>query len=427
MGIPKKIPTLVGLLLLALFVGVFIVLFERSASSPAKADSLTSPKNIIVTNVTDKSFTVTWTTDTPTTGALSVTGEGTKSQTVFDERDIAGRKDMMESYRTHSATLRNAEPETIYTFSFLSGGKPFRSADSFTVQTGPQLPGSVSLEPAYGTIRTTDNQPAEGALVYLTIDGSQKLSAVTSTNGTWLIPLNLIRAATLSEYLPTKERMTESLTVVHPDGNASATTDTLNDAPVPQMQIGKTYDFRRQQANAVPGQRQEPTAVLGETTQQTQSTSGFPVTIVKPGQNTAVPSNLPLIQGTGVPGNTVAIALGITSPTGGSAVVGGDGIWRFTPTTALNPGKQSVTITSLDTTGNAVAVTHMFDVLKSGTQVLGEATPSATLAPTVSLTPAPTSTLAGQEIPTSGNMLPVLILAFLSLGLMTTGAFIFVK
>ena len=81
-----------------------------------------------------------------------------------------------------------------------------------------------------------------------------------------------------------------------------------------------------------------------------------------------------------------------------------------------------------------VAITHMFEILKSGTQVLGDATPSATLSPTPTIaliaTPSATpeeSTLAAQPVPTSGNELPIIILLALSVGLMIGGGVVLIK
>ncbi len=95
-----------------------------------------------------------------------------------------------------------------------------------------------------------------------------------------------------------------------------------------------------------------------------------------------------------------------------------------------------------------VAITHMFEILKSGTQVLGDATPSATLTPattgtimptptttpesTISATPTatasatPTEALAAQPVPTSGNELPTIILLIISIGLLIGGVLTFI-
>ena len=83
-------------------------------------------------------------------------------------------------------------------------------------------------------------------------------------------------------------------------------------------------------------------------------------------------------------------------------------------------------MTTVDGTGKTVAVTHAFDILKSGTQVLGDATPSGSL----TITPTPTSistesgtesTLSGEEIPTSGYELPTILLVVIGLGLLVSG------
>ncbi len=434
MRFPTKIPTLVGLGLFVLLVGGFIVGFEQLSRLPTLASADITPKNVEVTNVSDTGFTVSWITDSPATGAVAVRNQAQKLDVVFDERDVAGNGDgkSLGKYTTHSVTFRSAGANTSYAMSILSNGKTFTgSAISGPVQTGSTLIGSASDRgPAYGSVTTATGQGAGGALIYLTIEGSQKLSTLVSNRGTWLIPLNLIRSADLTQYLPPKEdRIAEQLTVRLGNEQSSAITDTLNDSPVPEMRLGKSYDFRGQQAFAPNQQQAAPSvttpklaatnpSVLGATTVQTTQ-----VTLTKPAQDAVLSSFIPLVQGTGVPGNVVSIVLGITKPFGGSTKVGTDGIWQYTPSRPLDPGKQSVTITSANISGKPVAITRTFEILKSGTQVLGISTPSASLTPTLPATssPTPTSTLAGQPIPQSGNFLPTLLLLITSIAFITGG------
>jgi hypothetical protein len=272
------------------------------------------------------------------------------------------------------------------------------------------------------------------------------LAAITNTQGAWLIPLNLARTADLSGYLLTLERLSETIRVLYGGEETTAMADTLNDSPVPTMVMGKTYDFRKQQAE-VPGsqplamrdlQETKFQGVLGESA--TSPKGPFHVTLTQPENGAALSSFLPLIAGTGVPDKSVIVTLGLTDPFTGTTKVGSDGLWRYTPTKTLSAGKQSVTITTTDATGRTTALTHTFEILKSGTQVLGEATPSATLAPTPSIgaltptptlfaTPAvtltPTSTLSGEPMPQSGDALPLLVImliagVFVSTGLVLT-------
>lgn len=419
MRFPTKIPTLIALMLLIVLIGGISIASERFFRSSTVASASVQPQNIAISNVTDSSLSVIWSTQSPATGVVELRGPDGKKQVFFDERDTNGKS--VKKYITHSVTGRNLTPDTSYQITILSNGKTFQDNTTGTNRTAQTLPiPTGGLEPAYGTVFTRDNQPAEGALVQLFIEGSQTLSTLVTPSGSWMIPLNLLRTSDTTRYLTTTKRMTETLTVSFDGQKTSAITDTLNDSPVPMMILGKRYDFRKQQAKT--GEEssiaQEFPAVLGD--QTAAKPTSYSVTLVAPAQDSTVPSDLPLIQGTGIPGSTVTITIGINDPTSGTATVGSDGMWRFTPEMALAPGKQSVTITSQDTTGKPIALTHTFEILKSGTQVLGVATPSATLTPTFK--PTPTSTASGKPLPVSGTMLPTIISIFFGALLLTGGA-----
>jgi len=449
MHIPTKIPTIVGILLTILIVGTIVIGSESYFRTVTTASGSIQPANVQITNVSDTAFTVSWTTQLAATGALSVT-TSRKTQVLFDDQDTKNQG----TYTTHSVTFRAAIPDTDYTMTILSNGKKNNNGDvPYQVRTGPALTAaSGNLEPAYGTIVTETNQPVAGALVYITLEGGQTLSTVSKPSGTWLIPLNLVRTKDLTSFLPVIDRMNETIVVRTGTQEINAQSDTLNDSPVPNMIPGKTYDFRKLTAQA-PGQqvalvptpqtKTQSSAVLGTSSTKPANT----VSLVIPAEGTALPTTVPLIQGTGIPGKKVSLVVGITNPVGDTAVVGSDGLWSYTPKKPLAPGKQSVTMTTTNLQNKPVAITHTFEILKSGTQVLGAATPSATLTPTagatVTLTPTPTatvsatvsatpgitpeSTLAAQPVPTSGNELPTILLFLLGAGLMIGGGIIFIQ
>lgn len=407
MRLPTRFPTVVGLVLFLTLVGGFVVGFERLSRGPTVASPSSSPKDVEFTNVSDTSFTVSWTTEAETTAALLVSNKKEKARAYYDERDLSGKPG---KYQTHMVTVRSVTPETTYNVSILSNRN---ENGPYTVRTGPTLPGSTPFEPAFGSVRTTSDEAAAGGIVYLTLRGGQKLSTLVTASGSWLVPLNLTRTEDLRNFIAFNERIDETILVRFDGKEAYAVTDTRNDSPVPEMVLGKTYDFRRQQAEAP-----RPPDVLGATT----------ISLVKPQEGAALTTALPLVQGTGIPGNVVTITLGITSPIGGTSTVGSDGIWRYTPEAPLSPGKQSVTMTTADETNKPVAITHTFEILKSGTQVLGTATPSATPAlPAGGLTPTPTSTLSAEPPPQSGSTLPTIILLILGLGLLTSGTMVLLK
>lgn len=446
---PHKIPTVLGLFLVILIIVLVSFFFEIASRGQIRASASTKPSAVIATNVSDTGFTVTWLTTDPTTGAVTLISPKQKEQTFFDERDLsarptgattsfptAGRK--LGKFVTHSIAIKNLQPNTDYFFKVLSNSKPYLNNDKpYQVRTAPILRSSPNnLEPAYGTVTVATGQPAGGAIVFLTLEGGQTLSSLVNPSGSWLIPLNLARSEDLSQYFPLTERVTENILVRSTSGGASAVTDTLNDSPVPTIVIGKTYDFRKQQAQKsnnkdLAEKKLSSPAILGKETSQ----GAAKVSILSPANGAALTSNLPLIQGTGVADKKVTITVGIQAPTSGTTTVAIDGLWRFTPSKPLSAGKQSVTITTVDAGGKPVAITHVFEILKSGTQVLGEATPSASLSPTatptMSLTPEPTSsatsTLSGEPLPESGTILPALILLILGWGLLTGGAIIMAK
>ncbi len=426
MHTPQKIPTLLGLFTLAGLVVLIIWASESFFRLDTKATTNQKPQNINITNISDEMFTVTWLTPDPATGTVTATPEKGKRLTAFDERDVNGTPG---SYTTHSVTIRGATAQTSYKLSLISQG---RASDLPTITTAPQLSGATGgLEPAYGVIVTATEAPAVGALVYLTLAGGQTLSTLTKPSGSWLIPLSTVRKEDLSAYLPLEERINEEISVYHENQQSFATSDTLNDSPLPQMTIGQSYDFKKIQAKtltatpplAVAIPSTEPT-VLGN---QTYPDKPHKVTIVSPAQNSAVPSFFPNVYGTGIPGKSVTVTIGITRPESATVQVGTDGIWRYKVREAVGIGRQSLTITTVDAYGKPVAITHLFEILKSGTQVLGDATPSATLTPEPTLEPTPEPVTTGEPMPVSGNEIPTILLTLVGLLLLGGGALVVIR
>lgn len=422
----KKIPTVLGILLVFGMVFLFSLAFNRVAPLLSRASPTLAPKNVTFSNIGDASFTISWITAVPTTGAVIIDGNGIG--TLYDERDESKATNTshvdLGSYTVHSVVVRNTKPQTTYHVRILSGDNVYQDGiNPYSVTTGATIAGTgISLEPAFGTVTLPNGQPPPNAIVYLTPQGGQTLSAFVTPSGSWVVPLHLARTADLSNYLTVQNRIDESIIIRTPDGQSDAQTDTLNDNPVPPMVIGKSYDFRKQQAHASPSPLAEAKpAVLGDSTQISQN-----VAITQPAQGAHLTATLPAIQGTGAAGQQVLVIVGITNPQSGVTTVGGDGIWRFTPNVPLSEGKQSVTITTKDINGKTTALTNTFEIFKSGTQVLGDATPSATLTPTLAASPSAESSLAGQPPPTTGDETPTIMLLLLGSVLFVGGTALFI-
>ncbi|MCL4360265.1 Ig-like domain-containing protein [Patescibacteria group bacterium] len=436
-----RIPTIVGLLLVCLIAGIFIFAFNQVTELNSRAAASETPSAIQVANIGDTSFSMTWTTPDAATGQVELSQPGTGNATFFDDRDLAAAtgksvsRTAMARYVTHIVTIRSLNPNTTYSLRIISNGRTYDDSGApYSVRTGPILSEADNgLKPAYGQVNTQDNTPATDALVFVTLDDGSLLGTAVTSNGTWLIPLNVSRTKSLDHYVAAGERLPIAIRVVSGTLETTAMTDSLNASPVPLMVLGKTYDFRKIQAKNsgsplanAPAGGTTP-AVLGAET-QTPTGQNFHVSLTSPAEGAALTGTTPLVEGTGFPGNTVSLVLGITSPVSGSTKVGTDGVWRFTPSTALAEGRQSVTMTTADAAGKPVAITHMFTILKSGSQVLGDATPSATLEPAITATPtAEPTTIAAQPIPTTGTELPTIIMIVMGIGFLASGAVVFLK
>ncbi len=405
---------------------VFSLVYNTLTPLMSRASVSETPKDVVISNISDTTFSVSWITSTPLTGVITVEEIGGTKFTAFDDRDqppsATNTKPTINAYTTHMVTVRSAKPDTTYQVRILSEGKMYQKGNEpYEIRTAPALAGKgTMLEPAFGTVTTATDKPAEGAIIYVTPQNGQVLSTLVTASGSWVIPLHLVRTTNLQDYLAVGDRIEESITVQTADGDATAQTDTLNDNPVPAMVLGKNYDFRKIQAAAP---TQPPLAstvpvVLGDSAPVSGS-----ITLTQPAEGAALSTALPLFTGTGVPNHQILLIIGMTNPYTDTTIVEADGIWRYTPKITLNAGKQSVTMTTTDAQNKPVAITHLFEILKSGTQVLGDATPSATIAPTITIDPTPetTSTLAGEPIPTTGSPLPLIILLLFGCGILVSG------
>lgn len=398
----KKIPTILGLLLLIIGIGGGIYLVEQRTSGPSKATTTSQPQSVQITNITDSSFSITWLTQEVATGFV-IFGLSQKNidQVVFDDRDFDNKP---KPYLTHHVTIRNLNPQTTYFFTIVSGEKKFQEQNKpYSTITATKTENTSLLEPSYGQVVTSQNQPAEGALVILNMPRSLPLSTLVKPSGNWLIPLNIARDASLAAYttssqttIPISIRVYASL-----DQKAEVTTDTKNDSPVPPITIGKTYNFEglqgkkkesQQLAQAEVTKAPEQKPVLGQT-------ASAKVEVISPEEGATFVSTRPLFRGKGIPNKEVAIEITTSKNITGKTTVSTNGLWSWTPQKDIPANKHTVKITTVDENGKTVAIQRNFTVFKSGTQVLGEATPSGTLAPSPTIKISPTISI-GQVSPT---------------------------
>lgn len=405
----RRIPTILALLLLVLGIGGVVSLVQWGPTFFGQEARGNTPKEVHISNVTDSSVTISWLTDGAVDGRVEY-GDDSNKKIKDDDRQVERSEVRLQ---THYVTIRDLAPLTNYSFRIISGGKKFdQDGKPFTLVTGATI---VSLptqsEPAYGKVIGEDNQPAAGAMVYLTIGDSSLLSTLVKPSGEWLIPITTARTADGRSLYKVKPGEQAALTIRSAGGKLTAvTTDVNHYTPLPPITIGNQYDFLAKRKEETVSQNwEEPVVtpqvdeVAGKKTLGT--TASKKVAILVPEDEGALTTTKPLFRGTGISGKTVAITVEST-PQVGVAVVSSDGTWSWSPPQNLEPGNHTVTIRTSDDKGNEIVKAHTFTVLKSGTQVLGEATPSATLTPTPSATPSATPTVKLSPTATPSAKLP---------------------
>jgi len=411
----RRIPTILALLMVFVGIGAIAFSVENFPNIKSQAQPSVVPQEVKITNLSSNGFTISWITEEKTQGFLIFDEEKSLGKTAFDERD---EEKKLGKYFTHYISVKNLVPNSSYYFKIISQSKTFdQNGSPYQVKTAPSFPSfSSPVEPAYGIVLNKDNTPAQGAIVYLTFKGALPLSALTKASGNFLIPLNLIISSDFKGGFIPEEKQEEKIVVrTTADEITTAVTDIKNDSPVPTIILGKSYDFRSQK-----GKESEPLAkqslpqkILGakETAEK--------IEIVFPKENTPLLDSKPLFKGKGIPRNEVIIK--IKSPLLlEKTTVDPNGQWFFRPKEPLSPGKHTITITTKNKEGEEISLSRSFLVLKSGTQVLGEATPSATLTPTITPTPVVLSpTPTSPPTTPSPSLVPgvfTLTVNFLSLG-----------
>lgn len=385
-AVPPKI--LIGVSLLA-SVLLFVFLFAFKAP-PAPSRALALSKHEVV-SLSPNEAGILLQTKEKESGFLQYGLSGKDlSLAAFDVRDLEGKQ---EKHTLHYFVLKNLNPDTIYSYQIVSGNRPVtvNGRSVFELKTPPKTNTSSVLIPAYGKITYANGAPAANVLVILTFPRAYSLIALTKVTGEWLIPLQyIIDKQTLSPLHPSeKEKI--SLDMMDDEGNAShIETLVTKTHPLPQtITIGKNYSFL------------ETEEVLSSQTSAGAVEKGE-VNILFPLENAIIPGNLPLIKGTGMAGKEMKVSVSTDPPTRLTVIPNANGEWAVNLPKPLPPGAYSLTIVTMDQQNKAVTLNRSFTIAKSGEQVLGDATPEATLTPTQEpvISPTPTPPAGGVDSPT---------------------------
>jgi len=421
-----KIPTILGIFFLTIGLAIGVVLINNKQIFRLRASPEITPKDVRISNITESSFTVSWTTDKETQGFIRW-GE---NDTSLNKTQVGAS---LATSFTHSLTITGLTASNTYYFKINSEGTDFdNNGIVWQTKTGVEILIQPEANVISGSVNTKTQAPVNGALVYITIGGSGLLSTTSTEDGGWSIPISTARTKNLTSYIPFNESTTivEITVQAGPMGVASAQIYPVSAKPVPPIVLGQTHNFRglRPEKN---GELPEASLSLPEeatpasrfTLPEVTPTPTAPVTLESLEEGEILRDSKPEFTGTGLASIILTIEIK-SNPQTHQVRVDSAGNWSFTPSIALSGGEHKITISWRGPDGIPRTLTRNFTVLAAGPTATPTPTPTATLSPTPTATPTLTptpKTATESALPASGVLTPSIFLFIISLASLTLG------
>lgn len=381
-----KLPTILGVLVAFSGLLAGLVLVRTTVGRPTQASAEETPSDVRITNVTDTSFTVSWITAKSTSGFVQYGPAGSDPDLVVsDERDL--RSGSVGNYFTHYVNVQGLTASTDYEFKIGSGRGLFGQNGSdivHKIRTGPTISETPTADVAYGQVNTISGEPADGALLYVELEGAADLSTLVKTSGSWVVPLSTARAADLSEYLE-YDRETSVLELTAMDGHGGTSTiaaATKDDSPLATIVIGATTPTDTPAATS-------SGKLAGDGGSKFSGEAGETVVLLAPKFGEESPAR-PEIVGKAPANTEITIEVNSETQIKTKIVTDSDGNFSFTVPADLEPGEHTVTITAI-IDGVVKKITRSFVVLAADPNGDLELTASPSASPTTAAaTPTPT-------------------------------------
>jgi len=183
---PKQLLIIGAFVVMLLMLPLLVVAVKVASDIRSHANPQAQPTEVIFSNITSNSFTVSYITAQPVQGYVNALGNG-QTTTAPDYRDSTTKG----TYLTHYMTVNNLQPLSMYTVTIISGESNFTDA-TWTVTTSAigniQPPHSI-----LGKVQATGD--TKGALVYAAIGDPTSSSniisqIITNSNSTFTIDEN---------------------------------------------------------------------------------------------------------------------------------------------------------------------------------------------------------------------------------------------
>ncbi len=398
----KRIPSLLGLLFLAMSVGIVSWFGKNYTQLRSKASVGETPGNVQISNITDTSFTVSYTTEESVIGVISYGRDSKLGQAGLDNRDREAGKSSPR--QLHYIIITQLDPGTKYYFTILSGTMEFRNNNQpYDVTTvGKPLEGSPSTTSITGSVNLSDGSIPVDGIVYLSTSTSQLLSVLLKIDGTYLLSVNSLRTSDLTNNITLESDTLLQMVIRNASSQSHVSVKAGNANPVPLVTLSKDYDFTIDTSLASFTASESAVASPSGALTPVAPSSSFPLfsekvanmaDILTPKEAEKFTDQQPLFQGTAaVPNATVVINIDSTLGLQNSVKADNFGNWQFRPSTPLIPGQHIITIQTLDASGIKKTIKRSFTVLAEGSQFTEPSVSPTGPTPTVSTSPVPSPT-----------------------------------
>lgn len=153
----------------------------------AKASVEATPQNVVLSNLTTSSVTVSWTTETNASGSVTPVLNGVEQSPVLDKRGSGKRY-------THYVELTNLEPSTQYEFIIISDSKKYskESEKTFTFKTAHITADTPTPNPIHGSVSGSSGDDVI-LFAMLKDKSTYPISAVMPRGGNWIMDMSALR------------------------------------------------------------------------------------------------------------------------------------------------------------------------------------------------------------------------------------------
>lgn len=443
MKIEKRVPTILGLVVLILGVTAGVFLVSQRQFFRLAASQEFSPVDVRITNTTQDSFTVSWATEKETQGGVIF---GT------DKSSLKNTKSEEQRGTTHHIGISGLKPKTTYFFKILGGGETFdQNGQSWQHTTGTTL----SLREAdiiSGTVHGQNKQPASRVLVYISLDGSAPLSAISDQEGKFSINLSSTRTANLNNFASYDDASQIAIFAkFETSGVSSAKARVGNARPLPPIVLGQVHDFTKKststdttspKSNIQTPTNNNQTQKSSESrfnleTLASQTSTSTALTIENPDEGEKISTTKPEFFGKAPVNSTLEITVE-SSLVRETITAMPDGSWQWSPKTPLTTGAHKLTVTTKPASGSPQTQVRNFTIVASaaiGGSPAFVSTPSASPSPTPKPTPtakptaSPSSSIPSTSsgTPVAGDLTMTFVLFILGIGSTFAGLILFRK